>query len=213
VSELQFDKAEYADTTHDGPHTCTGCGVEISGDFWEVNGGAVCPACHARVTAPPPGTPATRFWSAFGLGAGAALLGFLLHYGVWRATGYEIGLVAVAIGFGVGVGVRYGAKGVGGLGYQFLAVGLTYLAITMSYFALLVSEVTKNGGEITGLGYLIAFGYALAMPFLAGIENLIGLLIIAFGLWEAWKINKAPARPVIDGPFVLEDDKPAAADA
>ena len=27
------------------------------------------------------------------------------------------------------------------------------------------------------------------MPFLAGAENIIGLLIIAFALWEAWKFN------------------------
>lgn len=42
-----------------------------------------------------------------------------------------------------------------------------------------------------GLLALVAiFALAAALPFLAGFENVIGLLIIAFGLWEAWKLNK-----------------------
>jgi hypothetical protein len=31
---------------------------------------------------------------------------------------------------------------------------------------------------------------ALAMPFLAGFENILGILIIGFGLWEAWRLNR-----------------------
>jgi hypothetical protein len=48
------------------------------------------------------------------------------------------------------------------------------------------------------LALILAF--AFATPFLLGAQNLIGLLIIAFGLYEAWKINKRPHLD-IQGPF------------
>ncbi|HET9211018.1 MAG TPA: hypothetical protein VFR03_11500 [Thermoanaerobaculia bacterium] len=54
------------------------------------------------------------------------------------------------------------------------------------------------GGAMLGLGAI--FLLAAAIPFLAGAQNLIGLLIIAFGLWEAWKINRRTALS-ISGPF------------
>ena len=48
----------------------------------------------------------------------------------------------------------------------------------------------------------IVFAVALAAPFLAGAKNLIGLLIIGFALYEAWKLNKrVPLQ--IAGPFRL----------
>lgn len=39
-----------------------------------------------------------------------------------------------------------------------------------------------------------------AIPFLAGVKNLLGLLIIGFGLWEAWKLNRRTDLS-ISGPF------------
>ena len=54
------------------------------------------------------------------------------------------------------------------------------------------------GGFLLGLGAILLL--AAAIPFLAGAQNLIGLLIIAFGLWEAWKINRRTALS-ISGPF------------
>jgi hypothetical protein len=52
------------------------------------------------------------------------------------------------------------------------------------------------------LFFIILFVIAFITPVLAGFENIISLLIIAFALWEAWKINK---RPQFDtaGPFAL----------
>lgn len=42
---------------------------------------------------------------------------------------------------------------------------------------------------IKAIFVVIAFAYAFATPLLLGMKNIIGLLIIAFALWEAWKIN------------------------
>ncbi len=49
---------------------------------------------------------------------------------------------------------------------------------------------------------LFAFIFSLALPFLQGMENIIGLLIIAFALWQAWKLNARQQLPV-SGPYQL----------
>lgn len=51
---------------------------------------------------------------------------------------------------------------------------------------------------LVGLVALVAILYAT--PFLMGIENLIGLLIIGFALYEAWKLNRT-AELKITGPY------------
>lgn len=57
--------------------------------------------------------------------------------------------------------------------------------------------------EAPGLGaYVIAwtfvFGIAFASPFLRGIENFMGFIIIGIALYEAWKLNR---RVPVNGPF------------
>ena len=37
---------------------------------------------------------------------------------------------------------------------------------------------------------ILLLGVLYALPFLAGIENIIGILIIGFALYEAWKLNR-----------------------
>ena len=54
------------------------------------------------------------------------------------------------------------------------------------------------GGMLIGLLALVAFFYAV--PFLAGFENILGIVIIAIGLFEAWKINKR-ATLSVSGPY------------
>jgi hypothetical protein len=50
--------------------------------------------------------------------------------------------------------------------------------------------------------FVLVFALAAAAPFLAGFENVIGLLIIGFALWEAWKFNARRPLP-ITGPYEL----------
>lgn len=54
------------------------------------------------------------------------------------------------------------------------------------------------GTLLLAIAGLIAI--AAAAPFLAGIDNIIGIAIIAFGLYEAWKINKRVPL-TFTGPF------------
>jgi len=60
---------------------------------------------------------------------------------------------------------------------------------------------------------MFLFAVASALPFLALPENLIGLLIIGFALYEAWKMNKRTPL-VVSGPFeVTREDAPSATPA
>ena len=52
------------------------------------------------------------------------------------------------------------------------------------------------GSVVLALG--LVFGLAFAAPFLGGTSNIMGILIIGIGLYEAWKINR---RVPLSGPF------------
>jgi hypothetical protein len=60
------------------------------------------------------------------------------------------------------------------------------------------TESVGLGDAILGIGALLLL--VAALPFLAGVKNLLGLLIIGFGLWEAWKLNKRTDLS-ISGPY------------
>jgi hypothetical protein len=46
----------------------------------------------------------------------------------------------------------------------------------------------------------------LALPFLGGVQNIMGLIIIGIGLYEAWKVNRAPPFSV-SGPFAVGESR------
>lgn len=58
-----------------------------------------------------------------------------------------------------------------------------------------------TAGTMT-IGIVLLLLLLLATPFLAGFQNIIGLLIIGFALWEAWKANRRVPL-AIAGPFAL----------
>jgi hypothetical protein len=61
----------------------------------------------------------------------------------------------------------------------------------------------EHGGMATMvLGLLAVTAFIFAVPFLAGVENLLGLLIIGIGLYEAWHLNRRGILN-ISGPFRL----------
>ena len=67
------------------------------------------------------------------------------------------------------------------------------------------------GGAILGavVVLVIAFIMGLAAPFMAGAANAIGLLLIAFAMWEAWKINARRQIP-FSGPYSIGTRPPSA---
>ena len=52
------------------------------------------------------------------------------------------------------------------------------------------------------LGFVLLFVLACFAPFLMGFQNIMGLIIIGIGLYEAWKINRRVSL-VITGPYRL----------
>jgi hypothetical protein len=200
--EMQFDKAEFGAAP---PPSCAGCQAELAGTYFEVDGHRMCPACREKIDAKPEGSPAGRFFAALAYGLGASVVGFVIYYAVLRLTGYEVGFIAIIVGLLVGLAVKKGSRGVGGAGYQALAIGLTYLSIVSTYVPLLADGWRQqNPGEaMSPLAYIVIVPYAFATPFLLGLKNIIGLFIIGFGLYEAWKINKRPKHD-IRGPLELK---------
>jgi hypothetical protein len=67
--------------------------------------------------------------------------------------------------------------------------------------------VEKASILMTIISLVLLFAYAMVAPFLMGFENILGLIIIAIGLYEAWKLNKR--MPVsITGPFTITPVNP-----
>jgi hypothetical protein len=225
---LQLDRAEF-DGSH--ATSCGACAKTLTTEYYEANGAIVCADCCATLRAVgTAGTSLTRGIRAFGAGAAAALAGSILYYAILAISGYEFGLIAIVVGMAVGKAVNWGAHGRGGWRYQTMAIALTYLAIVSAYVPVIVSEIrkqpaaveasTKPGetatptahkpaadeapltttGAIAAIAILI--GLVLALPFLSGVQNIMGVIIIGIGLYEAWKFNRK-GQVNITGPHAI----------
>jgi hypothetical protein len=215
---LQFDRAEPAGGP--AVSTCAGCHKPISDTYFEVNGQLVCPSCRRVVEDQwTRGGSAGRFSKALVLGLLAMIACSIVWYAVLKLTDSQWGILAVVVGLVVGSAVRKGSNGRGGWRYQTLAIVLTYTAIVSSYVPFIIEGIREKSGQVSeqasgeseplvkgesakaaatetpGLGqFAIAVVMLLlllyATPFLAGLQNAIGILIIGFALYEAWKLNK-----------------------
>jgi hypothetical protein len=204
---MQFDRAEFAQSS--APRaSCTTCSREIVQSYYEIGGKSICSDCREKREQGQEAGGFVRFLRAFGAGLGAAILGAVLWYCVRALTGYEVGLISIAVGIGVGKAVAWGAHGKGGWFYQLLALFLTYTSIVSNYVPDIAEGMVGEGGTAGVLVYVAAFFISYAAPFLMGLQNIIGLLIMAFGLWEAWKINRR-ADAVMSGPFSVAPAAPA----
>ena len=199
--ELQFDKAEFASSEAATP-ACAACQAPITGEYYDVNGQTVCPACKVQVAqtlAASPGAGALPKAIAGGIVGG--IIGASIYFAVLALSGYEIGIIAIAVGWLVGKGVNLGTGGRGGPLYQALAMTITYLAIVSTHaLTALVHIMRERGAAFGDLVARLNWGYVLAEPFLDGVENILGIIIIGIGLYEAWKVNKRVAL-TITGPF------------
>jgi hypothetical protein len=146
-----------------------------------------------------------RFLRALAFGAIGAAVGAGIYYAILALTGYELGLVAIVVGWLVGRGVSLGANHRGGWLYQAMAVFLTYTAIVSTYVPLIAKEGVE--GPLP-----LLFIVAYAVPFLAGLGNLIGIAIIGFALYQAWSMNKR-LTIAFTGPYTVKTaPQPASGD-
>jgi hypothetical protein len=206
---IQFDRAEFKGDPV--PVACATCGSAIRSAYYQVGQAITCEQCRWRIDSEAgAGSAIGRFLKATILGVLAGAVGAGLYYAVRALTGYEFGLIAVVVGLLVGGAVRMGSGHRGGVPYQLLAMFLTYASIISTYLPYMIEGYRQQTADeaygplvkifIMAVVVVIAF----ASPFLAGFENIIGIVIIAIGLYEAWKINRKADRTVT-GPFRVED--------
>ena len=199
---IQFDKADFAG---EPVLTCAVCKTPITGEYYQANGQTICPTCRDQVAKfGVGGSGAARFGKAVGAGLVAGFIGFLLYYFVLKITGYNIGLIAIAVGWMVGTAVRWGSEGRGGRAYQFLAAAIAYAAACATYAPFIVGE--RSGIAV----WIVAFVISMAAPWLEGVDNIIGWVILGFAVYQAWIMNR-PAHIEISGPFFTRQAPPPAA--
>lgn len=209
---------------------CAACHAPVEGEYYEVNGATLCGSCYAllyrHMTG---GSPTRRFFRATLFGLGGVVLGSGLYFAVLRLTGVQFGLIAVLVGLIVGAAVRKGSDRRGGLTYQLLAVALTYTAIAVTTVPKIVEDVVQQArarprprpaapprigpvraARLIAVATVLLMALALAQPILMATKAPLWLLIIGFGLWEAWKINRRPVFQV-GGPFVHDTGRPGTA--
>jgi len=208
--DLQFDQAEFKGAL--APLTCAACAAPIRSTYYQVGDAITCERCRrSQDWDAAHGSAVGRLLKAGVFGVLAAAAGAGLYYAVRALTGYEFGLIAIVVGFMVGGAVRAGSGHRGGVPYQLLAMGLTYASIVSAYIPEIFAGLRERGGVdaasdplaavLTGIAAVVL---AFVAPFLMGFENIIGVIIIGIGLYEAWKINRKPDRTVT-GPFRIED--------
>jgi hypothetical protein len=259
-TDLQFDRAVFEGNALPSL-ACRLCDQPISGTYYDVNGQPTCESCRDVLAVSLGVDSGLRgIVTALASGVGAGVAGALLYYAVVALTGYEIGLIAVAVGFMVGHAVKWGSSGRGGRRFQIMAVAITYVAIVSTYVPFIVAGINQAqtsatattsadtrpasanvapapGGSSSAapaasaqklapplgvppvateapptlgefvIGLAMLSGLLLALPFLGGFQNIMGLLIIGFALWEAWKVNRRVVLSVA-GPFVAGPHAP-----
>jgi hypothetical protein len=64
------------------------------------------------------------------------------------------------------------------------------------------ATATASAGHNPAIAVFMLLGLALAMPFLIGFQSPLHFVIVAFALYEAWKLNRTPAF-TITGPHQI----------
>lgn len=202
---LQFDQADFAAGDSADP-ICAACSRPLDGTFFQLNTAILCRGCGdgVQVTMNSSSAPLLFIKAAiFGVVGGA--IGSGIYYAILALTGYEVGLVAIAVGWLVASGIQKGNENRGGLLYQLMAVAITYTAIVSTYVPLIL----KSMDQTSILAIVFAFLLSFAVPFLAGFGNIISWIIIGIALWQAWSMTrKVPL--VLTGPHQISDLVPDA---
>jgi hypothetical protein len=206
---LQFERAEYAQPVA-AQVVCAACNKPVIQSYYEIGGAIICSTCREARDHAMEGFGGGRFVRALGAGAGVGIAGSLVWFGVAKLLDMELALISIAIGYGVGKAVSWGSRGRGGWLYQALAMILTYSSISGANYLLILNYISNKSIPLTLPILLRAIPLAFEAPFLQGAENIIGILIIAFGLWEAWKFNKR-VDAAITGPYTVTPAAPAPA--
>jgi hypothetical protein len=228
-SAIDFERAEYGGSRPSAA-PCGQCKQPIEGQYWTLGRNPICGRCHARIEATVSQAASAASLGKATLQGGAVALACGVGYAIFTAlTHWQMGLVTIGIAFVIAKVVRKASGGIGGLRFQILAVALTYLASAMGYLSPVVSMIYDHQPAVHHLSHtseavaptdaqdpappsggvmfvalvkltVRLLGYALAAPLTEAFQAPVGLLIVGFGLWEAWKLTRA-VPVVFDGPY------------
>jgi hypothetical protein len=198
---LDFERAHF-ENADDRKRVCNACGRPIADSYYTHGTLTVCPQCQPSYRDK---LGQSSFGLALGYGVLAAIAGALVWYGIRAITKYELGIIAIAVGVAVGIAVRKGAGPSTSMLYRVMAVALTYLSVVSTYVPMIAGEISDGATQAAVvITYVVASGLALMIPALmVGDGQIMGVAIIAFGLWEAWQRSAPRAEDQIAGPFQL----------
>lgn len=203
-NDLQFDRAEFA-----APRAtvCSACQAALTTEYFAINGQVFCAKCAEGIREHfgDTGLQAGLFGRAALLGLGAAVLGGAVYAAVMIWGSAQLGIISIGIGWLVGKGVRKGSGNRGGWSYQMLAAFLTYTAIAGAYGAAIVHALGTQAASVDVSALVIA---AYGRPITSGLSSIFGIIIIAVGVWEAWRLNR-PVALQITGPHAIGGAAPA----
>jgi hypothetical protein len=219
-----------ADPGPAGGVPCANCKGPLGDSYWKWQQHIVCSRCKDRLSGVLADSQSNKRLAKAILTGGATALGCGIAYAVFvGVTHIQFALATIGIAFLIARVVRQASGGVGGVRFQVVAVALTYLSATMGYIPGIWRGLQEAAAEhdkadekesaspaaqpgtaadakpkASAAGFLVAvaflLGLMLAAPFLEVTEAPFGLIIVAIGLWEAWKLSRGP--PVqLEGPF------------
>ncbi|MBL8912293.1 MAG: hypothetical protein JNM17_16500 [Archangium sp.] len=203
TESMDFSTAQFENKPPQA-NACASCGRQLISEYFTAGPLSLCGNCAAQLKAGPPedNQGCWRFVKAGAMGTGAGLLGAIGYGAIIYFTGYELALVTIFIGWFVGRGVMKGSDNRGGRGYQVLAAILTYVWCMQAFVPSLITGMQKAEQPVPFIvAMLIAPFLALIMPFM-GDMGVLGIAILAFGVWRAWREAAQVVIPV-EGPFSI----------
>jgi len=214
TDDLQFHKAEFSG------RKCAVCQSAIGDTFYQIQGRDACATCaQMRLANQNIGDSGGKMLKALLWGAGAAFLGSAA-FAIVAFMGLRLAILSIGIGWLVGTAIKKGTDGHTSRKYQIMAVLLTYMAIATSYIPLVIAEAAKHppksqqkidpahrppvSAGAAGIALVTIAGLVVALPFLDAFSRmpsgLITLLIVFFGLQQAWHQTK-PDDAIVVGPY------------
>jgi hypothetical protein len=220
ADSLQFHTAIPDDAS---VRRCTLCTEAIPGEYFQVAGATACPHCaQARLDLQQRHGGWPEFGRAALFGLGAAIAGFVLTgvVGIWL----RLGILAIAVGWMVGKAILKGSGGCRGRRYQVLALLLTYGGAVGGYVpqvllgfrsAAVKMEAKQKAASQTivapqkqkvtpiqfAVGIVAIAIFAMAAPvFLLFQGYFMGIIIMVFGLMQAWRLTAADDTAIM-GPY------------
>ncbi len=123
-------------------------------------------------------------------GAAAAVAG-ALGYALVGLSGFMVSIVAIGMAWLIAKAMMTASGGIGGRNFQIAAILLTYFSVSLGQTMDIVWYLHREGMPLAILFAQyssVLLKHLLIGPFLRGFSGILGLLIIAIGMRQAWQM-------------------------